>query len=65
MLENMVEKLQNELTKVKHQSDLKDLTLQEVRFSLRDTDARIKEHEAKENFYKTQMEKLTKQVTTL
>jgi hypothetical protein len=41
----MVEKLQHELGKVKQNSDLKDLKMQEVSFQLRDSESRISEYE--------------------
>ena len=44
---------------------MKDLNQQEVSFALRDAEARVKESEQKETFHKTQIEKLTTEVTTL
>ena len=44
---------------------MKDLKLQETSFQLRDCESRITEFEQKEGFYKSQIDKLTNEVTTL
>ena len=52
MLEDVVNRVQQELGAVKLKSDMKDLKLQEATFAAKDGEARVAELEQRENFNK-------------
>lgn len=65
VFEGMVEKLQGDISKVKLISDQKDLSVQDLSFSLSDSESRNKEHEQKELFFTSQIDKLNQEVASL
>lgn len=65
MLEKIVEKQQDDLDKTKHQSDLKDLKIQEVKFYLQDAETRLKQSIQSEDQCKGKNEELLVEVCAL
>ena len=59
MLEDVVNRVQQELGAVKLKSDMKDLKLQEATFAAKDAEGRLAELEQRESFNKQQTEKLS------